>query len=100
MKIFPFLHSGRALLATDLPTHTQILTPDVARLADPEPEAFARALAELCADSAERERLGMQGREFVEGNHTFEAHQRRVDSLYQVLADTLPIPSSGGADPL
>lgn len=82
MKVFPYLHSGRPLLATDLPTHSQILTSEVAYLARPEPDAFAKAIVELAEDGALRARLGGAGRAFVERNHTFPAHQRRVDELY------------------
>lgn len=82
MKVFPYLHSGRTLLATDLPTHNQILTPEVARLAPPEPEAFAEAILELMRDESLRERLGQAGREFVESDHVYDSHQRRVDRLY------------------
>lgn len=83
MKVFPYLHSGRALLATDLPTHSQILTPEVARLAPAEAEAFGEAIVELVESEELRDRLGRTGRAFVERNHVFEAHQRRVDSLYE-----------------
>jgi glycosyltransferase involved in cell wall biosynthesis len=82
MKVFPFLHSGRPLLATGIRTHNQILTPEITRLAPPEPEAFARALRELCDDPALREKIGRAGQAFVERNHTFPAHARRVGSLY------------------
>lgn len=83
MKIFPYLHSGRALLATDLPTHNQILTADVARLAPADAEEFGRAIVELIEDEELRDRLGRAGRAFVERDHVFEAHQRRVDALYE-----------------
>jgi len=82
MKVFPYLHSGRALLVTDLPTHSQILTRDVAYLAEPTPRAFADAIVRLAADPELREQLGRNGRAFVEANHTFESHSRRVDELY------------------
>ena len=85
-KVFPYLHSGRAVLATDLPTHSQRLTPAVCRLAAPEPAAFGAALAGLLADPAGRARLGAAGRAFVLAEHTFDAHQRRVDRLYDAVA--------------
>jgi glycosyltransferase involved in cell wall biosynthesis len=99
MKVFPFLHSGRPVLVTDIRTHNQILTPDIARLAPPEPEAFAGALLELCNDPALRERIGQAGRAFVEQNHTFEAHVRRVDALYRFVAERVgqsSVHSTGG----
>jgi glycosyltransferase involved in cell wall biosynthesis len=83
MKVFPYLHSGRTLLATDLPTHSQIVTPEIARLARPEPEEFGRAILELMRDEPLRARLGKAAREFVERGHVYAAHQRRVDQLYE-----------------
>jgi len=82
MKIFPYLHSGRPVLVTDLPTHSQILTPEVACLAPPTVEGFADAIVRLAGDASLRARLGREGRAFVERDHTFEAHCRRVDALY------------------
>jgi glycosyltransferase involved in cell wall biosynthesis len=89
MKVFPYLHAGRAVLVTDLPTHSQILTPEVACLAPPDPRGFADAIVRLAEDPAERERLGRSGRAFVEANHTFESHARRVNELYDHVAATL-----------
>lgn len=86
MKVFPYLHSGRALLATDLPTHRQSLSDAVACLAPPEPEAFGAALGELWADPGRRERLGAAGRAFIEAEHTYPAHLRRIRELYEGLS--------------
>jgi glycosyltransferase involved in cell wall biosynthesis len=74
---------------TDLPTHSQILTPKEAMLAPPDPTGFAKAIVRLCSDAPLRERLGHAGRRFVELNHTFAAHQRRVDELYGYVASHL-----------
>ncbi len=85
-KIFPYMHSGRAVLLTDLPTHSQIVNADVCFLAAPTPEAFGRAITSLAKDGELRHRLGAAGREFVEANHTFVSHRRRVDQLYDEVA--------------
>lgn len=82
MKIFPFLHSGKPVLATDLPTHSQILTGEVACLAPAESVPFGAALLELSENSELRHRLGQAGRAFVERNHTFTAHRQRLDGAY------------------
>lgn len=83
MKIFPYLHSGKPLLATDLPTHNQVLDETVALLAPPEPEGFGRAIRLLVENPELRHDLGQAGLTFVEKNHTFEAHRRRVRHLYE-----------------
>ena len=90
-KVFPYLHSGKAVLVTDLPTHSQRLTPAVCRLAAPDPGAFGAALAGLLSDPAERARLGAAGRAFVLAEHTFDAHQRRVDRLYDGVAAAIGV---------
>jgi glycosyltransferase involved in cell wall biosynthesis len=82
MKVFSYLHSGRPLVATDLPTHSQILTGDAAVLAAPEPDAFAQAILSLVDDPEARARIGRAGREFVEADHTVDAYRRRVNRLY------------------
>lgn len=90
MKIFPYMHSGRPVLVTDLPTHTQILDDSVAMLAPPEPDGFADAIVRLTEDADLRQRLGEAGRAFVERNHTFDAHVERVHELYDLLERSLP----------
>ncbi|MEM1097788.1 MAG: glycosyltransferase family 4 protein [Planctomycetota bacterium] len=95
-KIFPYLHSGRAVLLTDLPTHTQIVNDTVCALAQPNAADFGRAIAALSADPDQRESLGRAGQAFVEANHTFPAHQRRVDALYAYVAEQLHLPKPAG----
>jgi glycosyltransferase involved in cell wall biosynthesis len=85
MKIFPYLHSGTALLATRLHTHTQLLTDEHAYLAEASPEGIARGLLELAGSEALRRRLGAAGRRLVEANHTFAAHRERVLRVYDWL---------------
>ncbi|GJM19013.1 MAG: hypothetical protein DHS20C14_12260 [Phycisphaeraceae bacterium] len=85
-KIFPYMHSGKAVLLTKLPTHTQLLDGSEACLAEATPEAFGRAIGELAADPGLRAKLGKAGRAFVEKNHTYPAHQARVDALYAYIA--------------
>ncbi len=89
MKIFPYLHSGRAVLVTDLPTHSQVLDPSVAMLAPPEAEGFAEAMIRLIEDPALQARLGQAGRRLVEQNHTYPAHRRRVNELYDHLLEAV-----------
>jgi len=86
MKIYPYLHSAKPVLATDLPTHTQLLTPDLAMLAAPTPHAFGGALLELARDPALRDRLGTAGRDLIEREHTYDAHRRRLNTAYDWIA--------------
>jgi glycosyltransferase involved in cell wall biosynthesis len=60
MKIYSYLQAGKAVLATDIPSHSQVLSAEFAFLAPPEPDAFARAMARLASDPALRTKLGEQ----------------------------------------
>lgn len=82
MKLYSYLQSGRVVLATRLSTHTQVLDDRVAKLADPEPEAFAASMRELLADPGQRERLGAAGRALVEEQYSHEAYRRRLRQAY------------------
>jgi glycosyltransferase involved in cell wall biosynthesis len=86
MKIYSYLDSGKALLATDIPSHTQVLTENVAMLAEPTPEAFTEGLERLLADSELCSRLGLAGRRLVEENHTWEVYRDSLNRLYDWLA--------------
>ena len=82
MKIFPYMHSGKPVILTKLYTHTQIVTSNEACLAVAEPELFAEGILELSENPELREKLGKNGRVFVEKDHVYSAHKRRVDELY------------------
>jgi len=89
MKIFPYMHSGKPVLLTKLYTHTQIVTDKEVYLAEAEPSAFGKGIIELASDPLLRERLGNNGRKFVEKNHVYSAHKKRVDSLYDWIMEQL-----------
>jgi glycosyltransferase involved in cell wall biosynthesis len=85
MKIYSYLHSGKPILATDLPTHTQVLTEEVAFLAAPSAEAFSAGLVRLVRDPGLRARLGEKAQAFAEANYTLEVFERRLNELYDRL---------------
>ena len=82
MKVFPYMHTGKPVLVTDLVTHNQILDSSVAVLAPPDPDGFSRSIVQLVSDEALRTQIGQRGREFVERGHTYPAHRARVANLY------------------
>jgi glycosyltransferase involved in cell wall biosynthesis len=89
MKIYSYLASGKAVLATDLPTHTQVLTSDIARLADVRPEALADAMRQLAADPALRAALGARGAAVARDQHSAESFKREAAALYAWVGQAL-----------
>ena len=96
MKIFPYLHSGKPLLATDLYTHNQILTNNEAYLAPADPNGFAEGIVALAENIELQKRFGRNGKNFVEKNHTFAAHQKRLNGVYDWIEDQISLGSSVG----
>jgi glycosyltransferase involved in cell wall biosynthesis len=95
MKIYSYLHSGTALIATDLPTHRQVLDKTVALLAAPTTEAFADGLSRLVSDRALREQLGKQARLVAEQLYTVEAFERQIGALYTMVFNRIaPAPNN------
>lgn len=92
MKIYSYLHSGVALLATELPTHTQVLDDEMAELAAPEPEPFGRALAGLLADERRRREKGRKAADYARREHSMESFRSSVRELYAKVAGSCPSP--------
>ena len=57
LKIYSYLRSGRPIVATNLLTHTQVLSPEMARLVAPEPSRSPQAILDLIDRPDERARL-------------------------------------------
>lgn len=89
MKIYSYLDSGRAVLATDLLTHTQVLDEEIAVLAPPDPVAFGQALLELLSDEGLRARLGTRARQRVREEYSPAAFRHKLVSFYSALEATL-----------
>lgn len=85
MKIYSYLDSGKAVLATALPTHTQVLTEQVAMLRAPIPEPFAEGLVRLLLDPSLRQRLGANGRRLVAERYSYPVFQAMLNQVYDDL---------------
>jgi glycosyltransferase involved in cell wall biosynthesis len=86
MKIYSYLHSGRAIVATNLPTNTQVLDPLISQLSEPIPSAFATAILTLLNDPKQRKMLGEAGYAKAEELYTFEIFSTSLNALYDRIA--------------
>ncbi len=85
MKIYSYLDSGIAVLATRLRSHTQVLDDRTAYLVAPEPEALGDGLAHLFNDPALRARLATQAKAYVQQEFTPEAAHRKLSAFYTMM---------------
>ncbi len=92
MKVYSYLDSGRPLLATRLPTHTQVLTDEVAHLVAPAPKDMTKGLETLLSDPDLRTRLGNNARAYVKREFTPAAYRQKLDHfLTSEIEPRLPV---------
>ena len=85
MKIYSYLDSGTAVLATRLRTHTQVLDERTAFLVEPEPLALGHGLATLLKDDSLREGLAARAKDHVRREFTPEAAARKLEVFYSTI---------------
>jgi glycosyltransferase involved in cell wall biosynthesis len=99
LKIYQYLRSGKAIVATRLLTHTQVLSDDTAILTDPTPEAFARGMAAGLANRAWASAIGARARELAETKYSYDAYLERTRQACRALmADAAPPPGAAVKD--
>lgn len=86
LKIYSYLRSGKPIVATDLRTHTQVLSHEVARLVPPEAEVFAAAVGDLIDRPDERVRLAAAAAALAEEKYSRASYVRRTAEAYERLA--------------
>lgn len=85
LKIYSYLRSGRPIVATNLHTHTQVLSPTVALLVAPTPEAFADGLARLIDHPAEGQALAGAAAALAMERYSRAAYLARTREAYRRL---------------
>jgi glycosyltransferase involved in cell wall biosynthesis len=85
MKVYSYMNSGKAILATRIASHTQVLDEDCALLVEPDPQAMATGLATLAANAGLRARLGAAARGRALERYSIEAFRRKVCAAYRAL---------------
>ncbi len=82
MKIYSYLGSGKAVLATNLPTHTQALNNEVACLVEADAASMGAGIETLCKDEALRTSLGAKGKALADSEYSMSAFQRKLSGFY------------------
>jgi glycosyltransferase involved in cell wall biosynthesis len=96
LKIYQYLRSGRAIVATRLRTHTQVLSDETAFLADPTPEAFAAAILDALAHPDRAADVGARARALAETKYSDEAFIARTQQAVGALVDRSRPEAAGG----
>lgn len=86
MKIYSYLASGVPVIATDLLTHTQVITEDIGVLILPTAEALAEAVLNLVRHPQLGHRLAENAKAFIAKEHSLETFKQSVNAIYDDVA--------------
>ncbi|MEZ0238423.1 MAG: glycosyltransferase [Methylophilaceae bacterium] len=85
MKIYSYMLAGRAILATDIASHSQVLDATCAMLTAPRPDAMAEGWLRLLASQQLRSELGMTAAHRAGTLYCEQAFDQRLKNAYEVL---------------
>jgi glycosyltransferase involved in cell wall biosynthesis len=93
MKLLEAMAAGKPVVATDLPSIRELVTPEREGLLfrDDDPESLAAAVRRVLADPALATRLGQAGRVRAE-SFTWSARARRLIAFLEAVAAGSPVP--------
>jgi len=86
LKIYPYLASGKPIVATNISAHTQVLNPEVAVLTEPQPATLAHGINLLLKDHNLCQKLTRSARELVETKYSYAEYLKKVELCYQHLS--------------
>ncbi|GGA98586.1 glycosyltransferase family 4 protein [Allosediminivita pacifica] len=82
MKVYSYLDSGKPLIATRLPTHTQVLDDEISMLVAPDAADMARGLGALLDSPQLRDRLAASAKQRVAAEFSPEAYRRKLTGFF------------------
>jgi len=83
LKILDYMKAGKAIMATDVPSHRLLLDEATAIFAGPVPEQLAVALNELANDEKKRNQMGTAGRNLYEITYNFDNYRHKLSKCYE-----------------
>ena len=85
LKIYSYLHAGKAIVATDLPAHTQVLNDQIALLVMPTAAALADGIVKLLRAPDLRRSLAQRAQQFAQEQYNATDYLAKVAQVYQTL---------------
>jgi glycosyltransferase involved in cell wall biosynthesis len=90
LKIYQYLRSGKAIVATRLLTHTQVLSDQTAILTGATPQEFADGILAGLTDPGRARDIGARARELAETKYSYDAYLERTRQACAALGTTAP----------
>ncbi|MGZ8253377.1 MAG: glycosyltransferase [Burkholderiaceae bacterium] len=99
MKIYSYLAAGRAVLATAIESHTQVLDRRCALLVAPSAKPLGAALLRLAGDPALRAGLAANARRRAHEHYGFDRYEQRLTAAYRGLGSLAELTPVRGVRP-
>ena len=77
LKIYSFIKSGKPVVATNLWTHSQVLSEKISVLVDPDPKSFAHGILFALNDPEASERA-LTAKKMAEKDYTFDNYKTKI----------------------
>ncbi|NUR53179.1 MAG: glycosyltransferase family 4 protein [Acidobacteria bacterium] len=98
LKIYQYLRAGRAIVATRLLTHTQVLNDEVAILTEATADGFAAGILAVLADPDRARAIGARARQLADTKYSYEAYLARTrQACAHLFGDATPQMAGGVA---
>jgi glycosyltransferase involved in cell wall biosynthesis len=85
MKVYSYLDSGVVVLATDLPTHTQVADSSTAYLCAADAQSFAAGMETLSLDPGLCSELAANAKNLIAKEHSYQVFRARLYDIYNDL---------------
>ncbi|OGU40254.1 MAG: hypothetical protein A2315_09070 [Ignavibacteria bacterium RIFOXYB2_FULL_35_12] len=85
LKVYEQLASGIPLVATNIYSHTQVLTPEVAFLVDPTPESIGKGIVQALKQRDEVERKVSTAKKMYEDKYSRAIYTQKLKKLLELL---------------
>jgi len=86
LKIYSYLRSGVPIVATNLLTHTQVLSSDVAFLCDPDPDNFSEGIIHSLKKSSRAKLVAKNALQLAKENYSYPVYKKK---LKQALSEAI-----------
>ena len=92
LKIYSYLRSGKPIVATNLVTHTQVLTPEISILTEPNADSFANGILRALEDP-EIKKMTEKAMQVAEEKYSYKEYVSKIAQLYSYV-ETLKNPGA------
>jgi glycosyltransferase involved in cell wall biosynthesis len=77
LKIYSFIKSGKPVVATNLWTHSQVLSEKISVLVDPNPKSFAHGIL-FALNNPEASERALTAKKMAEKDYTFDNYKIKI----------------------